>query len=290
MSSTLHDGEHDVRSIGVFLYMRNNEQYLVNHLIPLLNAVEQKHKDIQFHYYVMENDSTDDTKRILSEFMQDRNGVFICENLQLNNLTDGTTFARVQRIAYIRNYLLNRVRDKLKNHDWCWFIDSNLHFEPEWLSNMFAHKPASDNIGMLGCTSLELQKNDGKMKDVPVDVPFVTMHHYYDTYALVNSDDILTYPACLFPECVRPECVGYREKNPGSTWNVNDKVIDMRCVWGGLVLIRSDILQNESVSWKPLGIMHENSLCEHIYFCDVVKAISKKRICIITDVFAYWLK
>lgn len=290
MTTYLHDGEREVHSIGVFLYMRNNEQYLINHLIPVLNEVERKYTDVHFHYYIMENDSKDNTNDVLSKFMHNRNGVFISENLQLNNISDGTTFARIQRISHVRNMLLNRVRDKLKCHDWCWFIDSNLHFEPEWLSNMFAHKPSLHNIGMMVGMSIEIQKNDGNMGDVPKDVPFVTMHHYYDTYALVTNADILTYPACLFPECVRPECTQYREKYPQSTWNMDDKIIDMRCVWGGMVLIRGDILQNDCVSWKPLGIMHENSLCEHVYFCDMVKAVSKKRICVLTDVFAYWMK
>lgn len=280
----------DVHSIGVLLFIRNNGLYLQNHLFPMLQKIEALYSTVSFSYYIFENDSTDNSKEVVQQFMDTRQGSCYTEQLHLNCIGSGTSFARIQRIAHVRNMLLGRVRDRLSQHQWCWFIDSDIFFDEHTLQQMFDKHPGSQNIGMMGCVSIELAMNDGTLKDVPKDVPYLTQNHYYDTFAYTSIDDIVPYPACLFPECVMVECKKYRKSNPDKSWNMRQPFLDVRSAWGGFVLIEAEILCHPGVSWKPLCIHGGNSVCEHVYFCDVIKASTQKRIVIVSDVNVYWMK
>ena len=59
--------------INICSIFRNNESYLSNFFLPLLKTLE---KDYNFYYYFYENDSEDNTRGLLVDFMKDRNGKF----------------------------------------------------------------------------------------------------------------------------------------------------------------------------------------------------------------------
>lgn len=283
-------------SIGVMLYLRTNAPYLRKFLFPTLERLEHKHCDTVFHYYIYENDSTDDTVDAVREFLQDRGtsrherSVFMSNNMGLSEETSGTSFARIQRMAYVRNQLLSSVRERLLAHTWCLFVDSNIYFDDDCLEKLLLAQRDHGDICMLGCMAIEVLPNQGLL---PVDkavIPYVTSYHYYDTFAFVNMDNRIPYPACLNPECVVDACTQYREHN-GGVWDVSLPFIDVRSAWGGFVLVSSSVLgNNPGVCWKPLAVLNNNSLCEHLHFCDAVRAASNKRIVIVPSVCVYWKK
>jgi hypothetical protein len=289
----LSDGRQEVTSIGVFLYFRDNERYLTDFLFPILEKIEARHAPhTRFTYYAMENDSKDGTRDVIARFMEGRDGLFVTESLAANNIKAGTSFPRIARIAGVRNRLLGKVRERLGAHQWCWFVDSNIYFGVEVLDEIFASRPAAHGIGMLGINTTELQENKGQYgKDVPAEVPYVTQNHYYDTFAYIGSDDRMPYPACMHPDCVFRECAAARERKEGAVWDLQQDMIDVRSAWGGLVLVRADALhQHPQICWRATGIMHGNSLCEHVYFCDMLAAFTGLRIVILLKVSAYWVK
>lgn len=288
----LHDGVAPVTSIALFLYVRNNAKYLREYLLPKLSKLENLYSNnAVFTYYIYENDSTDDTQQLVSEFMATgpRPGVFLTEELNLSKTMEGTSFERIGRMAFVRNRLLDRARAEpcFANHNWCLFIDSDIFFDEGSLAEMFAIQPAKNDIVMITCNTQEVFRNTFAQDVIPGCVPIVTQYHYYDTFALVSMDDKLSYPMCCNPTCARLECEDAPKRHV--TLNVGC-VTEVRSAWAGFVLIDASALCNPGVRWKALKIFDGNSLCEHIYFCDVLRATSQKKVVILEPVHCYWMK
>lgn len=288
MHVELHDGVDVVNTVGVVMILRDNEEYIRSYMVPTFGRMEQLYPSVKFKYYIMENDSVDASAELLREFMQGRNGLLISEKLDLQYGGENVHFARIARIAKIRNMLLKRMQNDscLDDLDWCLFVDSELYFDELILANMFECKPAANNIGMVTCKGIALI--DRKLSDTSVQEHerFVTQNHYYDTYAFVGADNVMHYPACINPDCERERCHALR----GDTvpWQAKGDVLDVRSAWGGVVLIQAAALQHPAVGWKPLLLKDFASLCEHVYFCDVLSATSGKRIVICTSAECYW--
>ena len=59
--------------ITVFSLWRDSESY-IDKALSQAKALEANNKDVKFEYYFYENDSKDDTKAILEDFLKDRQG------------------------------------------------------------------------------------------------------------------------------------------------------------------------------------------------------------------------
>lgn len=282
----LHDGSSPVDKLAVILYLRNAERYVTEFLIPYLTTLEQTYS-CTFCYYIFENDSTDNTATVLKEFMRSRNGKLVSKTLHLNNVNGNISKSRIERITMIRNMLLNEIRQEIIKTDWCLFIDDNIYPDEEALSRIMDKKPALHNIGMITCNSLELMKNDGTT-NIPKEVTCITENHYYDTFAYIDIHNNSYYPRCVHSECTRNLCKEARTND--NTFNCQrSNMIDVRSAWGGFVLIASKVFEHEAVQWKTFSINNQ-SVCEHIYLCDMIKAFTQKRIVLLEDVVCYWIK
>jgi glycosyltransferase involved in cell wall biosynthesis len=286
MQLHLHDGVHEVTSLGVILYLRNNAPYLKDYLIPTLGRLEELYKSVTFTYYIYENDSTDNTVELIRAFAasrRDRCHIY-SEILRLNGITKGTSYARIHRMANIRNKLLGRIKEDIDTrHPWCLFIDSDIYFDETNLQAMFTYAPAKNGIAMMTCNTIELFSNTGLSNDVPHDVPFLTENHYYDTFAFVDLDDRMCYPQCVSWNCKRIEC-----KAQDVVRMKPYEVRDVRSAWGGFVVVATSALSHPGVWWKTTGFNNDISLCEHIHFCDAIRTIFQKRIVVLNPVHCYW--
>lgn len=283
----LNDGEKNIKSIAIILYLRDAETYILDFLIPYLSMLEKRYQ-IDFYYYIFENDSIDQTVALLTDFMKTRSGKFNTKTLQLNCEKSGITKTRIERITTIRNMLLDEVREELAKHDWCLFIDDDIYPEEDILSLIMSKKPRLDKIAMITCNTLELLKNDGTL-NVPEDIPYCTENHYYDTFAFVNIDNCSMYPCCCHNTCTRKECIEKR-KNIETLFSKTNKLpLDIRAGWGGLVLIHGFVFKYPEVKWKTFSL-NNNSICEHIYLCDMIKAFTGERIVLYPDIICYWIK
>ena len=283
----LNDGQKNIETIAIILYLRDAETYIRDFLIPYLSMLEKTYQTV-FNYYIFENDSLDNTVSLLTDFMKTRSGKFISKILQLNREKTGITKTRIERITTIRNMLLDEIREDLVKHDWCLFMDDDIYPEEETLSLIMSKQPRLDNITMVTCNTLELLKNDGTLS-VPQDIPYCTENHYYDTFAFVNINDTSNYPSCCHDTCTRKECIEKR-KNIQTLFSQTNKVpLDIRAGWGGFVLIHGSVFKYPAVKWKTFSL-NNNSICEHIYLCDMIKAFTGERIILYPDITCYWIK
>ncbi|NBP66054.1 MAG: glycosyltransferase, partial [Bacteroidetes bacterium] len=242
--------------IAVLLLVRNNEVYL-QHLFTFLN-------DSPYSFYIYENNSTDNTVEICNQFLLNHPGKLWSENLNEDEfMVEGTQFERIERITNARNKLLDYVKDDIKLFDWCLFIDTDIFFDNNTISNILSR--VTDNGVMYCCNALEvLQKNNAD--NLPENVNFITERHYYDTFAYVNNNNIMCYPYCTNTDCLYNYC-------KQRTITVSEPTEIVRSAWGGLVLIKTSVFNHNYIKWKPLMLKDNNSLCEHIYFCDMVGTI-----------------
>lgn len=282
------DRMRDVSSIGIFLYLRNCEAYLNNYLWNKLNCIEKRYEGVtDFSYYILENDSKDATKQLIQAFMVGRKGHVLSKDMNLHRVCAGTGFPRIQRMAFIRNLLLDEVRERIQQHPWCLFIDADIYFDDDALEKMFQEAAVHDPA-MMTCLTLDVLENNQQDADVPEGIPFITQQHYYDTYPYVTLNDVSPYPACAFVGCTMTQCKHWQQAllrdGNGADLIYEDKVTKVRAAWAGFVLVQSSVLSNPGVRWKALSIMNQNSLCEHVHFCDSVRVISGKDIVVLGNV------
>lgn len=290
MQVKLHDGNTYVQNVGVIMILRDNAEYIRTYMMPTFDRVENLYPSVKFTYYIMENDSVDETAELLNEFMKGRDGLFFSETLNLTYDGESVEFSRIQRISNVRNQLLNRMResDCLAGLDWCLFVDSELYFDELILAKMFECKPKAHNIGMVTCKSIALIDRKASDPSVTEEERYVTQNHYYDTYAFVDKEDVLYYPACIYPPCENERCHQKRAEKGKTEWKTQWQVLDVRSAWGGVVLVDARVLEHPRLGWKPLLLKDFASLCEHIYFCDVLQATSGKRIVVCASAECYW--
>ena len=244
-------------SISVFSLFRNNESYLP-YYFKKMEKFEQKY---DMYYYFYENDSTDNTKELLKEFMKNRKGNLVLETLK-NKLTtnektmsNGISMNRGSKMAYIRN--LNKKSAKDNNTNYSIVIDSEVYFNSNIIDKMIKSINKNNKIAMI--TPFNICYETYSYQKHPI--------HYYDSLAFITNDNLShkqTANTCLFDICYK--CINHRK-----IYNVNinknkllsvKKNIKVNSAFGGFVLLKSDIFNK--VKWG-------NTICEHHYFCEMVR-------------------
>ena len=158
----LNDGVKNVKEITVVALFRNNAKYLKDYLLPRLDVMEDMYSSVRWAYVFLENNSTDDTPKLLASFAAsraDRSEVITMDLPEFQNL--GVNFARTDRLASLRNAALDaalrtrRLKDKSHDGHWFLFVDSDICFDVSSIEKMFSKQPALHNIGMLSSFTVE---------------------------------------------------------------------------------------------------------------------------------------
>ena len=68
MRIELYDKDKKVSSLSIICMFRNNEDYIKNFFVKITNDMEQMY-DVHINYYIIENDSRDNTRKLLQDFM-----------------------------------------------------------------------------------------------------------------------------------------------------------------------------------------------------------------------------
>ncbi len=288
----IQDGRNEVKTITVIALFRNNRIYL-EWLLPMFERMEKYYKsnhNIDLHYAVYENDSTDVTPKLLRKFCShpSRRQRALCitekNQAQQNGFSNECGWERARYLATLRNKLLSEIRPI--RTDWSVIMDSDIYFELNILEDLFDVKPAENNIAMVTCNTKEVKKIDA-----PTGQPYVCWEHYYDTYAVVEEDDRMFYPVCKFAECTA--CVDHRKMSFLPTYKVTRSgCIDVRSAFAGFALVPSALLNKKEVQWKTTEVSYgEISLCEHVYFCDMLRIASEGgRVVIVNHIKPFWRK
>ena len=239
--------------ISVILLVKNGEAYL-RYLDRQFQILENDGKHT-FTFYIYENNSNDDTKILLKEFMKSRKGLCISENIDKPKSLQGISNERGEHMANLRNNLKDK-HGRLDS-EYTILLDTDVVFHTETIDYMIESFNNNDDVAMVTPFSIcwhSLLLGHGI--------------HYYDSLALENSNGIgyrQSGNTCLFSYCKR--CIFYRNKfniqlDRSELIDFNDTT-RVNSAFGGFCMIKTSVYNK--VKWY-------NSICEHFSFCkDVLK-------------------
>lgn len=288
MKTILHDGISQITKISVICMFKNNEGYLKNFFFSMVEKLESKY-DILFEYFVIENNSQDNTRTLLKDFFKKKSTK---SKLLLFNSTkevftggDGKQHERINNISEIRNKLVNTITPLVSQ--WCLFVDSNIHFKEDILERMFSYEPSKNNIGMLTPYTQQLFMPEVHKNTFPNLEKPTLLGHYYDTFSFYDIERKNMWPLCGFAKCKLCSNKTLKNRNKVSD---SDEIVDVTSCFGGFALIHTDIINNKVIRWDTLSHTMESdeSICEHFLFCYLLNKMTNKRIVIlqkIDDVF-----
>ena len=225
--------------ITVFSLWRDSESY-IDKALSQVKALEANNKEVEFEYYFYENDSKDNTKAILEDFLKDRQGKLISE--ELNAMKFGSTIdsQRMKAMAKYRNKILHAA--KPMNSDFCLIWDSDVEFEPDILNKFLKYK----DQGAMLCPNIR--------QNVPCIMGSGDDNTYYDSLSLVDKFGIQCMTWASNPFYDEADRAKYEQGSP----------IEVMAAFGGCVLIKTETLNNENVEWYSRGALEHWGLCGRI--------------------------
>ena len=229
------DGKLRISVVSLF---RENERY-VEPFGEMWRAVEEAFEDrLEIRYYIYENDSTDSTARLLTEFMRGREGA-------LETATEESPRELVQEVSVRRGTKMAELRNNWKGRhelrsDYTIILDTDVVFSPTTISKLLEAALTSPNTMVTPFCLCVTRSEDG---------------HYYDTLALVGKDGA-TSKSCPFAECKRCHGKGRHTHRRGERFEVAS-------AFGCVAILPTSLY---SMSTFAPGV------CEHHGFCASVRA------------------
>lgn len=271
----------EIKRISIISMFKNNEKYLTDFFIGMMNEFESYY-DIKFDYYIIENNSKDDTRKILKSFIETKSEksklLLFNKHTDYKNIGTGKNHDRLVNLTNIRNKLVNSITPL--DSEWSLFIDSNIYFKVEILKDMFSIIPKENNIGMIIPYTQQLFiPNIHKLN---LTKPTL-LNHFYDTFSFYDNNSKTFWPYCAFEKCklCKRETCKDRQYIP-----ISESIVDIDSGFGGFSLIETNIINNKDIRWKTLSheVKDDESICEHYLFCHSLKLITKKRIVLLQNV------
>jgi len=286
----LHDGVKPVRSISVLAMFRNNSPYL-DYLFKQLANLEAAY-DVEFSYYFLENDSTDDTRQKLKDFFKSgKKGRLLLGSLNKDYVNRGENYDRTMTLARLRNSLVEGAAPV--SSDWTVFIDSHIYFPVNVLQRMMAVEPAKNGLGMMTGYTKQVHINAilkrggldvSGASPIPDDAK-IDLNHYYDTYTYYDTKGYSHFPVCAFKKCNM--CARIRTPQYSLPLvEANQSIVEVRSAFGGFALIDSEAINHPRIRWSTLPFDHtgDKTLCDHVLFCDRLQAVTGKKIVVLQDI------
>jgi len=280
----LHDGNKKVEKITIISLFRSCEKYLT-YLFKAVATLENTYS-VEFEYFFLENDSTDDTRKMLEEWFdkEDKEGSLLLYKLKQDykKSSHGMNHSRTTTIGDLRNKLTNNITPL--DSDWCLMLDADIYFDPSVLAQLFATAPCKNNIGMVGAYAQQLFPASMMAKELPVSVDknkMISVYHYYDTYSFVDTKSRVHYPNCAFTKCRL--CENYPQGVNRVKVPEEEDVVEVNSCFGGFAIIETKILNDKRIRWGTVGYepKMDLSLCEHVLFCDRLRTITGKKVVIV---------
>ena len=216
---------------------RDGEKY-IHKTLSTLDNISSKY-DSSFYFY--ENDSVDNTRLILKNWMESKHGEFTYNNLGFPKYGSVPDITRIILLSFYRNKLAELIQKS--DSDFTLMIDTDIDFTPDHIDQLLKHL-INLNASMVVANTRQYQ-----IKDLMFDE---TSDSFYDTFAL---RDKFNNNALYFTDCP------FLMNSDRQRWKNNEPVL-IRSGFSGLSLIRTDILKN--CHWSTVG--HS----EHVNFCSQV--------------------
>jgi hypothetical protein len=239
--------------VPVLMLFHNNEEYCRTLLPTVMNNIQAAVETLglQSRFYMYENDSVDQTAKILKRL----DASVFSERLQEESpvlAAMGRTSLRCNRIAFLRNAMVGWALPDIFNAPFVMCVDSNIVLSKNSVVSMF--QAMGPGIAMATPNS--------------VDASCPT--HYYDTYAYtpLNGRPSFNNIMCPKDDCLK--CAA----------TIRMPLIQkVHSAFGGACILMPKALLNSFWSSK-------DDLCEHISFC---RHLAPGHVVVVRDAMALWL-
>lgn len=158
-----------MKKVSVFCIWRDSGEFIHRTLSQLesLEALD----GYSFSYFFYENDSKDDTAHILKQWMENRRGQFLSEELSTEKFGSVVSQTRIDNLTSARNKC--KSLDKDKDADYVLLIDSDIEFSKDTFSKLVDSIEELDNAVYVAC-------------NIRQNIPDFTFNScdtsYYDSY------------------------------------------------------------------------------------------------------------
>lgn len=229
--------------------LRNNELYLEKVLNNIYKITSFFHS---YKIILYENDSNDNTIHLLKQFMDKDKNLICCFETNVDN----TYQYRTQRLAYIRNNLLNYVLENYNDYDYLLIMDMDDVNQTEDIVNTF------HNIFDFDENIWDIQTINQRVK-------------YYDIWAL-RKKGIIEHD-CWFEvkrdlhnkipyEISYQKYIGKFEK----PYSLKRGLIPVISAFGGAAIYKiSKLVEAKDASYN--GFCNYGEICEHVHFHQTLK-------------------
>lgn len=255
--------------IAILLLVYNNARY-IQYLHHLFDEIKNEDCPYDFHFFIYENNSSDQTKQAIESFMKDRNGSFVCEDIERAVFFEGgIQIQRASHMARLRQKLKEvHGKEAIRQSDFVFIIDSDVVFNLQTLHDMILSMTSLHDCVMLSGFSIcydFFEKSNKKNT------------HYYDSLAFISKDGI-SYKendnTCLFDIC--PRCENHRRfKKVNIPQNKllpsSSPPIEVNSAFGSMSVLRADIYNSIDYHLRP----DHKYVCEHHAFSERIKNFGK---------------
>lgn len=226
--------------ISVFGLFRDSEDTIQESLKRLddLNEIE----GCEFEFFFYENDSLDNTRSILNEWVKDRNAMFFYEDIGTPKYGSVTNEERLVLLSYYRNKL-KRMAGNVST-DFSLLLDTDIVFNNQHVIALLDEIRWNPNLAMVTANTRQIE--------IP-DVLFgETSDSYYDVFACRDFYNNSCFYFANCPLILQDD----REK-----WN-NNIPVSVSSAFGGLAVVSN--LAFTYSKWST------NGHSEHVNFCKEV--------------------
>jgi len=202
--------------VTILSLLRDSEKSLPK-FFGRLEALEKEHPDDELEYYLYENDSKDNTVKLVNKWLADRKGALLSEQLHSPKFMGSEPGKqRMMFMAECRQKLLDFARPLVS--DWMFLIDADIEYKGNIIKEYLKHR--NDDIVMY-------TPNGGH--NIKCAMCGCKKWAYYDTQAL---EDIGGNRGMLVT------CNPLWSKEDRTLWD-NNKPVKVRMAFGGAALIKS---------------------------------------------------
>ena len=225
--------------LSIFSLFRDSEKTISDSLERFSALLELAGSDAEFFFY--ENDSQDNTRQILSEWVKDKPAKLFYEDLDTPKFGSVPDVYRLVLLSYYRNKLKRMTGDV--NSDFSLLVDSDIVYDNSHVEMLI--EEMNSGWGMVTPNVRQYQIPDlmfGKSED-----------SFYDTFAMRDSkfNNVFSFTDC--PLVLNPD----RE-----LWKQN-KPVEVCSGFGGLAVVISSIYNK--CEWST------NGHSEHVNFCSEIR-------------------
>jgi hypothetical protein len=227
--------------ISVLSLFRDSESYIHDCLHRLEDL--EKNTNAEFSYFFYENDSVDNTRQILTDWLADR-GQLTFEDINTPRFGSISSFDRFVLMSYYRNILLKSCTPL--QSDYTLILDSDVKFENNLITEYLQF--VNDDVAML--TSNNVQNINCVMCGC-------SKNSYYDSLALqdCSGNSVMTW-----------SCNPFYRKEERDLWS-SGQPVKVNRAFAGAAFIKTSVLNQASWNLRD----PTNPECEHWGFCDRVR-------------------